>query len=284
MAKTLLSLSALICAALMSTSAVNAQDTPDPARVLATVDGTEITLGHVIALRSDLPPQYDQFPDELLFRGIVDQLIQHTLLMQSLDGDMSAKSKIEIENETRAILASQVMNRIVAQEPDEETLRTLYETTYPAETDETEYRAAHILVETEEEAQALVEELAEGADFAALARTRSTGPSGSVGGDLGWFGEGDMVADFFDAVATLSPDEVSGPVETTFGWHVIKLAETRQKERPEFDAVRAELAEQARQSALEAHIAELQADADVVRKSSEGLEPSVIQNTDLLEN
>ena len=283
MAKTFFSVSALFCAGFLAVTPATAQDTPDPAQVLATVDGTQITLGHVIALRADLPPQYDQFPDELLFRGIVDQLIQHTLLMNSLDGEMSLKTEIEIENETRAILAGQVMNRIVGQDPDEDTVRALYEATYPPNSDEMEYRAAHILVETEESAQEIIAELEAGAEFAALAREKSTGPSGSVGGDLGWFGEGDMVAEFFEAVAGLAPEEVSEPVETSFGWHVIKLSDTRQKERPEFEAVRAELSEQARQSALEAHIAELQAEADISREPADGLDPSVIQNIDLLE-
>lgn len=284
MSKTRLPLLLVSCATILAGQSGIAQDTPDPSRVLATVNGTEITLGHVIGLRADLPPQYDQFPNELLFQAIIDQLVQQTLLMQSLDGDTSLRSEIKIENETRGILASQVTARIVSEDPDEDTLRALYDTMYPAETDQMEYRASHILVETEEEANALVEQLAGGADFAALARTTSIGPSGEVGGDLGWFGEGDMVTDFFDAVVSLAPEEVSGPVQTNFGWHVIKLAETRQKERPEFAAVRDALSEQARQTALESYIAELQDAADITRESSEGLDPSVIQNTDLLEN
>ncbi|WP_135502669.1 peptidylprolyl isomerase [Roseovarius aestuariivivens] len=282
MANPLSSLISLLCAGMLAAGSASAQDGPDPGRVLATVDGTEITLGHVIALRADLPPQYDQFPDELLFQGIIDQLIQHTLLMNSLDGEASLKSEIEIENETRAILAGQVMNRIVNQDPAEDVLQDLYDSVYPADISETEYSAAHILVETEEEAEALIEELNDGADFASLAREKSIGPSGAAGGDLGWFGKGDMVDVFFNAVAELEPEEVSEPVQTTFGWHVIRLAETRQKERPSFDTVRAELSERARQSALEDHIKALQSEAEITRESTEGLDPSVIQNIDLL--
>lgn len=284
MTKTVLSLSALFCAGFLAATPLYAQDTPDPSRVLATVDGREITLGHVIGLRADLPEQYDQFPDELLFQAIIDQLIQQTLLMNSLDGDMSLRSEIKIENETRGILAGAVTSRIVSEDPDEDSLRALYDAVYPAEANETEYRAAHILVETEEAAQAIIDDLAEGADFAALAREKSTGPSGAVGGDLGWFGEGDMVEDFFNAVTELTPEDVSAPVQTSFGWHVIKLNETRQKERPEFEAVRADLSERARQSALETYIAELETQADITRETIDGLDPSVIQNTDLLEN
>lgn len=259
-----------------------AQDTPDPDQVLATVNGTPITLGHVIALRADLPAQYDQFPPNLLFRGILDQLIQHELLMQSMEGDPSRASRISIENERRAILAGEVMRGVIAQDPAAEDMQALYDEKYPAGIEESEYRAAHILVEEEALAQSLVEELESGAAFAALAKEHSIGPSAAVGGDLGWFGAGDMVEPFFNAVAALETGQVSDPVQTEFGWHVIKLDETRNKQRPEFEAVRQEIEEELRGQALDAHIAGLQAEADIQRESTEGLDPAVITNTDLL--
>ncbi|MBZ0123817.1 MAG: SurA N-terminal domain-containing protein, partial [Roseovarius sp.] len=98
-------LAAALTAAAMAAPAARAQDAPDPAAVLATVNGTEITLGHVVALRAELPPQYDQFPAEMLFQGILDQLIQQTLLMQSFKGDLSRRSEILLENERRAVIA-----------------------------------------------------------------------------------------------------------------------------------------------------------------------------------
>lgn len=266
-----------------STVSVLAQDEVDPNQVLATVNGTEITLAHVIALRSGLPQQYDQFPSALLFQGIMDQLIQHTLLMQSIEGQPALKSRIAIENETRAIMAGEVMQGIVSEDPSEDSLLALYEEKYPADLQETEYRASHILVETQEEAQALVEELGGGADFATLAREKSTGPSGPSGGDLGWFGAGDMVEPFFDAVLELETGEVSAPVQTTFGWHVILLAETRDRARPEFDTVKEQLSEELKQSSLESFIAELRERAEITRTETDGINPDVILNFDLLE-
>ncbi len=260
-----------------------AQDEVDPNQVLATVNGTEITLAHVIALRSELPQQYDQFPSALLFQGILDQLVQHELLMQSIEGDPGFRTQIKMENETRAILAGEVMQGIVSQEPAEDSLQALYDEKYPADQPETEYRASHILVETEDDAKALVEELDNGADFATLAREKSTGPSGPSGGDLGWFGAGDMVEPFFEAVLELSPNEVSPPVQTNFGWHVILLSETRDRARPEFDTVRAQLVEEARQSALESFVADLRSKAEISRMETEGLNPDVILNYDLLD-
>jgi len=277
-------LAVALAAGLALSPAARAEDQANPSRVLATVNGTEITLGHVIAVRADLPPQYDQFPAELLFRGILDQLIQQTLLMQSSDGELSMQGEILLENERRALLAGQQIADLMEGGIDEAALRAAYDEQYPDTTDETEYRAAHILVETEEKAAELVTELEERAEFAALAREHSTGPSASVGGDLGWFGEGDMVAPFFDAVAALEPGQVSGPVKTDFGWHVIKLAETRAKQRPEFETVRAELEEQLRQSALEAHIAKLSETAEIDRAVTEDFDPEAINDMSLLEN
>ena len=91
-----------------------------------------------------------------------------------------------------------------------------------------EYKARHILVENEDTAKDLIKRLDDGADFAELAQTESTGPSGPNGGDLGWFGEGRMVEPFFNATVALTPGSHSSePVQTRFGWHVIKLEETR---------------------------------------------------------
>lgn len=275
---------AAFMAVLMLAWPARAQDTPDPDMVLATVNGTEITLGHVIALRAGLPPQYDQFPPNLLFRGILDQLIQHELLRQSLEDGPSRKSRVSIENETRAILAGEVMSGIVSKTPSEEELQALYDAKYPAELEELEYLASHILVENEESAKTLIEQLAGGADFATLAREHSIGPSAAVGGDLGWFGPGDMVEAFFEAVVALSPGEVSPPVQTQFGWHLIRLAETRSRQRPELDAVRPEIEEEWRNAALEDFLKVLEGKASIERADTDAIDPAVITDIDLLEN
>jgi peptidyl-prolyl cis-trans isomerase C len=256
----------------------------DPGRVLATVNGTDITLAHLLEVRADLPQQYDQFPPKTLFNGILDQLVQQTLLMQSFDGELPQRAQARIENDRRAVHANEVIGQLVAGELDEDRLRAAYEEQYPPVTDEMEYRAAHILVDSEEEAQALVAELADGAEFAALAREESTGPSGSAGGELGWFGDGDMVPAFYDAVTELEPGEVSGPVQTDFGWHVIKLNETRDKQRPPFEEVRAELRDQLRQSLIESRVDDLAEGAEIDRGGSEGVDPSVINDPRLLDD
>ncbi|MEQ8292349.1 MAG: peptidylprolyl isomerase [Roseovarius sp.] len=278
-------LAAAFAAAMVMSPSAQAQETADPNEVVATVNGTEITLGHVIAVRADLPRQYDQFPPELLFQGIIDQLVQQTLLQQSFEGDLSLQSQILLENEERAVTAGEVIAQVMEGGVDEAALKAAYEEQYPDESGEKEYRASHILVETEEEAQALVTQLEEeGADFAALARENSTGPSADAGGDLGWFGEGDMVEPFFEAVAALEPGGVSGPVETQFGWHVITLVETRDKERPDFETVRNELENQVREQMLSAHVEKLSENAKIDRPDVSDINPEAINDPSVLEN
>lgn len=277
-------LTACIASAVFAAVPAQAENDTGPETVMATVNGTEITLGHVIAMRAALPPQYDQFPAELLYRGIMDQLIQQTLLSQSREGELSLQNRMAIENERRAIIAADVMNEVTSAASDEAMLRDLYDERFTTAPRETEYRASHILVATEEEAKSLIGEIQSGADFSKLATTHSTGPSGASGGDLGWFGKGDMVAEFFDTVAALEPGQVSEPVKTEFGWHVIKLVETRLKEHPKFEAVRNELEEQVRQERLEAFVAGLEADADIERAELPDFNPEKINEIELLEN
>ena len=233
-----------------------AEDTADTNTVMATVNGTEITLGHMIALRASLPAQYGQLPAELLFNGILDQLVQQTLLMQDHTGDLSQRNTLILENERRGIVASEVIDRVMNADLSDEEIQAAYDRDYAGAEAETEYKAAHILVETEDEAKTVVQELADGADFAETAAEKSTGPSG--------------------------PN--SDPVQTQFGWHVIKLNETRVKDTPKLDDVRTEIEESLRQAAFDAHIETLTGKADIDRTDSSGIDPEIVNNLDLLEN
>jgi len=145
-----------------------------------------------------------------------------------------------------------------------------------------EYNAAHILVETQDEATALVEQLSNGADFAELAKEKSTGPSGPNGGDLGWFGTGAMVAPFEEAVVALSVGEVSQPVETQFGWHVILLKQDRIASAPSLDEVRADLSQRLQREAVDSYVADLLEGADITPADLSAIDPSIISNYELL--
>ncbi len=127
-----------------------------------------------------------------------------------------------------------------------------------------EYKARHILVKTEDEGKAIIKELEGGKDFAELAKEKSTGPSGPSGGDLGWFKPQRMVKPFAEAVVKMEPGKIStAPVETQFGWHVIKLEEQRDVKLPEIDNMKPQLKRQLEQNKMMEYMEKLRAEADV---------------------
>ena len=252
----------------------------DASRVLATVNGTDITLGHVVVARRTLPEQFAQLPDEALLPGLVDQLVQQTLLSDALEEEPDSVA-LQVENEERNLRAAVELRRHLEGAISEEDLRAAYEERVAGQEPSTEWRAAHILVESEEEAREILAELEGGADFADLARARSTGPSGPQGGDLGFFGEDMMVEPFEEAVKGLEPGGVSEPVQTQFGWHVIKLEETRQASAPPFEALAPEIAQELQREAVESHLAELTENAEITREPLEGIDPAALSRAAL---
>jgi peptidyl-prolyl cis-trans isomerase C len=262
---------------------VAAQDAPSADTVVATVNGTDITLGHVILVRTTLPEQYNQLPAEVLYTGIVDQLIQQELLSQNELAKETRRVKLAVDNERRAAMASEVVDSLAKAALTDEALQAAYDETYANADMGLEYNASHILVESEEEAQAIVEELKAGADFAETAKEKSTGPSGPNGGSLGWFGPGMMVEPFQEAVETLEVGAISEPVKTQFGWHVIILNETRAQAAPSFESVEAELAQQIQQAAVQSVLDGLSEGADISRIGEAEIDASLINNAQLLE-
>ena len=124
-----------------------------------------------------------------------------------------------------------------------------------------QFKARHILVETQAAAADLISQLQGGADFQELAKTHSTGPSGSVGGDLGWFAPDQMVKPFSDAVATMDDGDFSAePVQTQFGWHVILREESRTNEPPTLESIHDALKQRVEQNKFQGYIEKLRAD------------------------
>jgi len=255
----------------------------DPSTVVATVGDTEITVGHMIAAWASLPEQYQSLPEEVLFKGILDQLVQQTALAQQFDGDLPKSVEILLENERRSLIAGESINAIMDSPLAEADVQAAYDEEYTNAEQGQEFNASHILVETEEEALAVIALLEDGADFAEVAAEKSTGPSGPNGGQLGWFGEGAMVPEFEAAVADMEVGAVSAPVKTQFGFHVIKLNETRVQEAPALDDVREELEMQLRQIRAQSKIEEVTAAAQIDRSGAEAVSPSVIKQITVLE-
>lgn len=262
---------------------VAAQDDVTAETVVATVNGTDITIGHMIIARATLPEQYQQLPADVLFKGILDQLVQQTAISKNYEGDLPARITLALENEQRQLIAGEVIEKEMAADIAAEDLDAAYEETYGSAEPTEEYNASHILVETEEDAKAVIEQIEGGADFAAVAKEKSTGPSGPGGGNLGWFGPGMMVPTFEAAVVELEVGALSAPVQTQFGWHVIKLEDKRLKDAPPLEEVQAELETQIRQVRVQQTIEQMTAAADVDQSAAEGIDPTVLTNLGLLE-
>ncbi|WP_299349009.1 peptidylprolyl isomerase [uncultured Shimia sp.] len=269
--------------AAMLSGPVLAQETPDATTVVATVDGAEFTVGHMILMREALPDQYKALPDDVLFNALLDQIVQQAILSQSLTGDEPAAVVLGLENERRLLRAGAAINEVIKAGISDAELEAAYQTKYVTDfVGLPEYNASHILVETEEKAAELRVAITEGADFAETAKAESTGPSGPSGGELGWFGPGSMVPEFEQAVVDMNVGEVSQPVQTQFGWHLIILNDMRVQEAPALEQVRSELVSELQQEMTAAHIARLTETANVDRSGAEGMDPAILKQVDLL--
>lgn len=275
--------STIICAGVIALSAQAAcAEDPNMNTVVATVDGKEILLGEMIISRAQLPQQYLQLPDDVLWEGVLDQLIQQQLLANALE-NVPARVELAMNNDRRGLLAAELIDALSAELITEEAIQAAYDAQFADVEPVLEYSAAHILLASEEEAAAVKLRADSGEDFAELARQLSTGPSGPSGGDLGWFSEGMMVQEFQTAVEALEVGQVSDPVQTQFGWHIIKLNETRNRPNPTLEELRAEIAGKLQEELVTSKLAELTAAAEITRPEEGAFDPAVLKNLDLLE-
>lgn len=253
------------------------------ATVVARVNGVEITLGHMIAARAALPEQYKNLPDETLFKGVMDQLIQQAALEQSIEGKVPLRDQLQLENSRRDYMSNVALTDVALDAVTDTALQQAYDARFAAFAPQKEYSAAHILVDNEQKANELLAELGSGADFAQLATANSTDTgSGAKGGDLGWFGAGVMVKPFEDAVVTAEIGKVAGPIKSDFGWHLILVKETRIADKPTLEAMREELTAELQQRAIEAHIKTI-TEAASVERLGDDLDTSVLSDTSLLD-
>jgi peptidyl-prolyl cis-trans isomerase C len=258
----------------------------DASTVLATVNGTEITLGHVIAMRDQLPQQYQSLPDDVLMTGLVDQLVDQELLAEAQSASPESdplQVRLAVDNQRRGALAGIAANAAVVDAVDDAKIKAAYDAEIAAFQPAPEFSAAHILVDSEDKAKALKAEIDGGKDFAVVAKANSSDGSAANGGDLGWFGAGQMVPEFETAVKGMKPGDVAGPIKTQFGWHIIKLNETRQTTPPTLDQAKEQIEQQLRQDALQAKLTELRAAAKIERPDT-GIAPAAIRESDLLTN
>ena len=208
---------------------------------VATVDGIAITYNDVSLVEDELMAVYGQLPEEQRFQTLVGYMVNRILASEAakkagLENDADvAKIKAFME---RKALQDVYIAKVLMERVREEDVTAYYDKEIKNGPVEEEVRARHILLDNREAADAIVADLENGADFAALAKERSKGPSGPSGGDLGYFSKQSMVPAFSDAAFKLAAGETSPPVQTQFGWHVIRVEDRRKRPVPPFDQVR----------------------------------------------
>ncbi|MTE00994.1 peptidylprolyl isomerase [Paracoccus sp. YIM 132242] len=249
--------------------------------VVATVNGTPITLGEMIVMKeaASQDPQMAAMGDGALYEIMLDQLIQQTAVAAA--GKENAGVRAQLEIQRRNTLAAAAIAEVTKAQPTDAEIQAAYDGLFASAEPPTEYSAAHILVDTEEKARDIKAQLDGGADFGTLAEQNSTGPSGPNKGDLGWFSADQMVKPFADAVAGMEKGQVSDPVQTEFGWHVIKLNDTRMREAPKLEDVRDQISQMVLRDKVQAEIERLTGEATV--EKTEGIDPAALSKTELLE-
>lgn len=251
--------------------------------VVAVVNGTKIMYGDVLRARQNLPAEYQNVPLEMIFGALLNQLVDQRLIALA-----AREAKIDedpiVQEQLRAIeeqvLQQGYLRKQIEPELTAEKLQARYDAQYKGQSGPEEVRARHILLETEEKAREVLADIRGGADFAEAAKTHSTGPSGPRGGDLGFFQAGQMVPEFSDAAFAMQAGDVSEPVQTQFGWHLIKVEERRAAPAPAFEEVADELRTEVQREVVANVVSGLREDATIETFTPEGnpvIQPSGAQ-------
>lgn len=254
--------------------------TPPADPVVARVDGEAILLSDLAAAVRDLPEEIRGAPTQMLYPLLLDQMIAGRAVTAAarragLEQDAEVRARIRRAEEQE--LQQAWLSREIASRVDDAAVRARYDREIAGRPAEEEVRARHILVPTESEARAALNEIRGGADFMAVAQRRSTGPGAREGGDLGFFRRADMVPEFAEAAFQLQPGQVSqNPVRSPFGWHVIKVEERRTAAPPPFDEVSQAIRQQLMEAEVQAAVERARTAARIERFNLDGTAPRAI--------
>src|SRR5246500_3968055 len=212
--------------------------------VLAKVNGSEIRKSDVALAEEELGPSLAQMDPAAKDENVLAFLIDMKIVAKAAE-DKKVQDSDDFKKRMAFTRSRLLMDSLLASEgktaTTDDAMKKVYEEASKQITGEQEVHARHILVETEDEAKAVEEELKKGADFAELAKKKSKDPGASDGGDLGFFTKDQMVPEFSAVAFSLEPGKISDPVKSQFGWHIIKVEEKRNRKPPEFDQVKAQI-------------------------------------------
>ena len=226
--------------ALLVSSPVRADDNP----VLAKVNGSEIRQSDVTLAEEELGPSLAQMDPATKKENVLAFLIDMKIVSKAAE-EKKIADQADFKQKLDFARNRLLMDNLLAAEGKaavtDEAMKKVYDDAAKQITGEQEVHARHILVPTEEEAKAIKAELDKGADFAKLAKEKSKDPGASDGGDLGFFTKEQMVPEFSDVAFKLEKGQISEPVKTQFGWHVIKVDDKRIKPLPKFEEVKPQI-------------------------------------------
>ena len=267
------SILAFLLFSIMFLKATQAQNIP----IVANVNNEDISLETMIHAMNELPPEIQSQPFMSYYEDLLERVIDIKLFAQEgkkmkLNEEPSVRAAIDFVIEK--VLMQAFLSKYVQENIREENLKASYNNFIADETSREEIKASHILMDTENEAIDVINMLNDGDDFAELAKSKSTGPSGPSGGDLGWFKRGQMVPPFEKAAFSLNKNEISQrPVQTQFGWHVIKIFDKRIPEAPSYENMKSKLIQDLERKIVSKKIQDLRNDALIEKLSSSELEP-----------
>jgi peptidyl-prolyl cis-trans isomerase C len=233
--------------------------------VVARVDGAEIRLSHLQAAKAQLDPRLQKVPLARIYRPLLEQVIRQKLLANAgrkdnLHNDPQIKSQMALIEDR--LIQSVYMGKKIRSEITDEKVKERYEAYLKTQKSGEEVKARHILVKTEAEANAIIASLKKGADFAKLAKEKSTGPSKV---------KGEMVPEFDKVVFALKKGQYTKkPVRTQFGWHVILVEGKRKQAPPSLESVRNQLARTMAREVFQAEVKRLQKMAKIRRYNADG--------------
>src|ERR1700736_6036265 len=253
---------------------VRAQEA-DP--VLAKVNGAEIRQSDVAVAEEELGPSLAQMDPASKQENVLAFLIDMKIVAKAAEDKKVADTE-EFKKRLAFTRNRLLMDSLLASEGKAATtdaaMKKVYEEAAKQITDEQEVHARHILVESEDEAKAVADELKKGADFAELAKKKSKDPGASDGGDLGFFTKDQMVPEFSAVAFALEPGKISDPVKSQFGWHIIKVEEKRNRKAPDFDQVKGQIETYVTRKAQADYVAKLREAAKVERMDQAAADPA----------
>lgn len=242
------------------------------AEPVATVNGIEISQLDVDAASEELDAAFGQLPEEEKRKQVLDFLVNLILISEEAAKggvEETAEYKARMEFLRRRVLMQTMLDTEGEKGVTDEAAKEFYDEAVARAEPQVELGARHILVETEEKAKEVLEEINGGKDFAEAAKEHSTGPSGPNGGDLGKFTRGRMVPEFEAAAFELEPGDLSDPVQTQYGWHIIKVESREEMAPPPLEEVRGQIDNVLRERAQAALLDKLLADAKIERSDAE---------------